>query len=54
MHTYRRLFIGLEEAYLASRYLFRVYEEDESRELVEFAKRVIEFVKGLGVEAGNG
>ena len=46
---YRRLISGLEEAYLASRYLFRIYDENESKELVDFAEEAIRFVEDLGV-----
>jgi len=50
VHSHRRLLTGLEEAYLASRYLFRIYEKDESEELVRFAKEVIRFVENLKVK----
>lgn len=43
----RSLLIRLEEAYLASRYLFKEYEIEEAKELVEFAEKVINFVKGI-------
>jgi len=43
----RSLLIRLEEAYIASRYLLRRYEREETEELVEFAKRLIEFVGNL-------
>ena len=43
----RRLLVGLEEAYLASRYLFRIYEKEEAEELVNFAKEVIRFVRNI-------
>ena len=43
----RSLFIRLEEAYIGSRYLPRVYERDEAEELVKFAEEVMEFVKSL-------
>ena len=45
----RSLLIRLEEAYLASRYLFRRYEREETRELVNFAEKVIEFVRDIQV-----
>jgi len=50
VHEHRRLLVGLEEAYLASRYLFRIYEKDESEELVGFVKEVIKFVENLKVK----
>lgn len=50
VYEHRRLLAGLEEAYLASRYLFRVYERDESEELVRFAREVVEFAEDLRVE----
>ncbi len=43
----RSLLIRLEEAYIASRYLFRRYEREETEELVAFARRLMEFVGGL-------
>jgi len=43
----RSLFIRLEEAYISSRYMPRVYERDEAEELVRFAGEVIEFVKSV-------
>ncbi len=45
----RGLFIRLEEAYISSRYLPRTYDEEEAKELVEFADKVIKFVRGLEV-----
>ena len=45
----RSLIIRLDEAYLASRYLFRRYERDEVDELVRFAEEVINFVGNLHV-----
>jgi len=47
MRKNRRLLVGLEEAYLASRYLFRIYEKEEAEELVNFAKEVINFVRDI-------
>ena len=43
----RHLLIMLEEAYVASRYLFRKYERDETKELIKFAKELIEFVGNI-------
>ncbi len=43
----RSLLIRLEEAYIASRYLFRKYEREETEELIMFAKELIEFVGNL-------
>jgi len=43
----RSLLIRLEEAYIASRYLFRKYEREETEELVAFARRLMEFVRNL-------
>ena len=43
----RSLLIRLEEAYIASRYLFRKYEREETEELVTFAKRLIEFARNI-------
>lgn len=43
----RSLFIRLEEAYISSRYMPRVYEREESEELVGFAEKVIGFVKSI-------
>ena len=43
----RSLLIRLEEAYLASRYLFKEYEMEEVRELIDFAEKVINFVKDI-------
>jgi len=45
----RSLFIRLEEAYIASRYLFRRYEKEETRELIEFSEEVIHFVSNIQV-----
>jgi len=50
VRKYRRLLIGLEGAYLASRYLFRIYERSETEELVKFAKEVIVFVENIRVK----
>ncbi|MBS7645679.1 MAG: HEPN domain-containing protein [Candidatus Bathyarchaeia archaeon] len=48
----RSLLIRLEEAYIGSRYLPRIYEGDEAEELVAFAEEAIRFaeenVKGKG------
>lgn len=43
----RSLLIRLEEAYISSRYMPRVYERDEAEELVNFANEVIGFVKSI-------
>jgi len=43
----RSMLIRLEEAYLASRYLFRRYDRDEVKELVEFAEELINYVRDL-------
>jgi len=43
----RSLLIRLEEAYLASRYPFKEYEMEEVRELIDFAEKVINFVKDI-------
>jgi len=43
----RSLLIRLEEAYISSRYMARVYERDEAEELVNFADEVIGFVKSI-------
>jgi len=43
----RSLLIRLEEAYLASRYLFKEYEMEEVGELIDFAEKVINFVKDI-------
>ncbi len=51
---YRGSLTGLEESYLASRYLFRIYYRDESEELVKFAREVIRFVEDLKVKARDG
>ena len=45
----RRLLVGLEEAYLAARYFYRIYEKEEAEELVKFAEKVIEFAKNTKV-----
>ena len=47
MRKNRRLLVGLEEAYLALRYLFRIYEKEEAEELINFAKEVINFVRDI-------
>lgn len=44
---HRSMLIRLEEAYLASRYLFRRYDRDEVKELVEFAEELINYVRDL-------
>ena len=41
----RSLLIRLEEAYISSRYMPREYEKEEVMELVNFAEKVIGFVK---------
>ena len=46
----RGLLLALEEAYFASRYLFRRYTEEEAEELVNFAKEVINFVRDLKIK----
>lgn len=46
----RSLLIRLEEAYIASRYLIRRYDEEEAEELVDFAGKVIDFVSGIQVQ----
>jgi len=45
----RSLFIRLEEAYVSSRYLFKEYRKEETKELVTFAHKVIKFVESLKV-----
>jgi len=45
---------GLEDAYLAARYLYRIYEREEAEQLLEAARRVIRLVRDLEVEAGDG
>ncbi|MBS7628083.1 HEPN domain-containing protein [Candidatus Bathyarchaeota archaeon] len=47
----RSLLIRLEEAYIGSRNMPRKYDMEESEELLEFARRVIEFVKSIKSEA---
>ena len=51
---HRELLIGLEDAYIMSRYLFRTYDKEESEELVRFAGKVIRFVEGVKVKARDG
>jgi len=51
---HRELLIGLEDAYIMSRYLFRTYDKGESEELVRFAGGVIRFVEGVKVKARDG
>ena len=46
----RSLLIRLEEAYLSSRYLARPYDGEEAEELVDFARRVVDFVRSLKVK----
>ena len=52
MKRNRSLLIRLEEAYIGSRYLPRIYEREEAEELVAFAEEAIRFaeknVKGKG------
>lgn len=43
----RSLLIRLEEAYISSRYMPREYDKEEAEELLDFAQKVIEFVKSL-------
>ena len=43
----RSLLIRLEEAYISSRYMPRIYEKDEVEELVNFAEEAMGFVKDL-------
>lgn len=43
----RSLFIRLEEAYISSRYMPRVYEKDEAEELVNFAEKAIRFAESV-------
>lgn len=50
----RSLLIRLEEAYIASRYLIRRYDEEETEELVDFAGEVIDFVSGIQVQGQDG
>lgn len=44
---HRSLLIRLEEAYIASRYLVRRYDKEETEELVSFARRILDFVSNL-------
>ena len=41
----RSMLIRLEEAYIALRYLFRRYEAEEAKELVDFAEELISYVR---------
>ncbi|MEM1677057.1 MAG: HEPN domain-containing protein [Nitrososphaerota archaeon] len=43
----RSLLIRLEEAYITSRYMPRKYDREEAEELLDFAEKVIEFVKSI-------
>ena len=43
----RSLLIRLEEAYISSRYMPRIYEKDEVEELVNFAEEAMGSVKDL-------
>ncbi|MEM4668202.1 MAG: HEPN domain-containing protein [Nitrososphaerota archaeon] len=43
----RSLLIRLEEAYISSRYMPRKYDREEAEELLDFAEKVIEFVKSI-------
>ncbi len=45
----RSLLVRLEEAYLASRYLFKRYEKEETEELINFAEKVIDFVRNIRI-----
>ena len=45
---------GLEDAYIASRYLYRIYEREEAEQLLEAARMVIRLVRDLEVKAGDG
>ena len=47
----RRLLSALEEAYLATRYLFRIYTREDAEDLISFAKEVIKFVSNLKIKA---
>jgi len=49
VHDNRRLLAGLEDAYLASRYFYRIYDEEEGEELVKAAEEVIKLVKDFKV-----
>lgn len=50
MRRNRSLLIRLEEAYIVSRYIPRVYEKEESEELLEFAKEAAEFLESVEKE----
>lgn len=50
-HEHRRMLVGLEDAYIASRYLFRVYGKEEVEDLVKVAEKVIELVGNNKIEA---
>ena len=43
----RQCLSALEDAYIASRYLFREYERDEASDFISFAKQVIGFGEDL-------
>lgn len=43
----RSLLIRLEEAYISSRYMPRKYDREEAEELLDFAGKVIGFVKSI-------
>ncbi|ADI32020.1 HEPN domain-containing protein [Staphylothermus hellenicus] len=49
VRQYRSLLAGLEDAYIASRYLYRRYGRDEALDLVRIAEMVIKVVKDLKV-----
>lgn len=44
------MLIRLEEAYIVSRYIPRVYEKEESEELVDFVKEAADFVESVKKE----
>ena len=43
----RQYLSSLEDAYTASRYLFREYEPDEANDFINFARQVIDFGENL-------
>lgn len=45
----KSIIIRLEEAHIASRYLFKRYEKDEVEDLVDFAEKVIDFVRNIQI-----
>ncbi len=47
IRRHRSMLIRLEDAYIASRYLFRRYDRDEVKELVDFAEELIGYVGNL-------